>query len=330
MKLFKLFFLILIPYFLNSQSSIKSDFSNQVKTHLIQNKNKIDEKSKIDKPKIYIKVASFETITRVLESEIPDEYEILYELFEENNSVYKITQLISSESGDWSINLKYYFDSDGNVFIIEKKTSQFNSNCGEVIFETITKLIDINNDKTLKIINLEDGKGKQIKRKNCDLYDYKFKIYKNIEDYLENNKININEQAFYKQRVRIVEKKIKGTTDIQKNAVIEEPKKSEAFTMVEQMPEFEGGEDSLKQYIARNTKYPPNVIENKVTGIVFVSFIVNEDGSISEAQVTKGINGGCNEEALKVINNMPKWKPGKQSGHKVRVYYEVPVVFSVQ
>jgi protein TonB len=69
---------------------------------------------------------------------------------------------------------------------------------------------------------------------------------------------------------------------------------------------------------------------NKVTGTVFVSFIVNANGSVSDAQVLKGIGNGCNEEALRVVQRMPNWLPGKQSGQPVAVRYSLPIRFVPQ
>lgn len=112
--------------------------------------------------------------------------------------------------------------------------------------------------------------------------------------------------------------------------VVEAPKSNEPFAFVEQMPEFPGGEDALVAYLQRAIKYPSFAAENEIEGTVYVNFIVNEDGSISGSKVTKGIKGGCDEEALRVIKNMPRWKPGKQGGQAVRVLYDVPVTFKLE
>ena len=110
----------------------------------------------------------------------------------------------------------------------------------------------------------------------------------------------------------------------------EEKNTSEPFAFVEQMPEFIGGEDAFIQYLQENIKYPEYAKENKISGTVQVEFIVNEDGSISNTKIVKGIKGGCDEEALRVVKKMPKWKPGKQNGKFVRVYYTVPITFRYQ
>jgi protein TonB len=109
------------------------------------------------------------------------------------------------------------------------------------------------------------------------------------------------------------------------NEVVEQPE--QVFTIVEQMPSFPGGDAELPKYMQKNVKYPPFARENGISGIVYVQFIVGKDGSINDAKVLRGIGGGCDEEALRVIRNMPNWKPGKQSGNPVQVLYNYPVRF---
>jgi protein TonB len=112
--------------------------------------------------------------------------------------------------------------------------------------------------------------------------------------------------------------------EVEEEEVIEEP---EVFTIVEEMPEFPGGAEKLYAYLGKNMKYPPMAKDAGIQGIVYVTFVVKEDGSISNVRVLRGIGGGCNEEAVRVIKTMPKWKPGKQRGKSVRVQYNMPVRF---
>lgn len=112
--------------------------------------------------------------------------------------------------------------------------------------------------------------------------------------------------------------------------VVEAPKVEEPLVFAEQMPEFPGGDDALMAYLQRNIKYPAFALESEIEGVVMVNFVVNADGSISKVNKTKGIGGGCDEEALRVIRNMPKWKPGKQGGQPVPVYFDVPVNFKIE
>ena len=112
--------------------------------------------------------------------------------------------------------------------------------------------------------------------------------------------------------------------------VDEEVVEQEIFKIVEEMPSFPGGEAKLMEYVSKNIKYPQIARETGIQGRVFVNFVVEPDGSVSNVTVLRGIGGGCDEEAMRVVKNMPKWKPGKQRGKAVRVQYMLPVNFRLQ
>ncbi len=113
--------------------------------------------------------------------------------------------------------------------------------------------------------------------------------------------------------------------------VIEEVKKEpEVFTVVEQMPTFPDGDLALLKYLASNIKYPALARENGIQGKSIIQFVVDEDGNIGAAKVARGIGGGCDEEALRVVSSMPKWKPGKQRGKAVKVRFTLPVQFRLE
>ncbi|NOU48316.1 MAG: energy transducer TonB [Bacteroidales bacterium] len=99
------------------------------------------------------------------------------------------------------------------------------------------------------------------------------------------------------------------------------------FTIVEQMPEFPGGAASMMKYIATNVKYPAMARETGISGNVFVSFVVNRKGEIKDVKVLRGIGGGCDEEAIRVVMSMPNWIPGKQNGKPVPVQFNLPIKF---
>lgn len=102
------------------------------------------------------------------------------------------------------------------------------------------------------------------------------------------------------------------------------------FVVVEKSPEFPGGNDSLYAFIGRNIKYPEMAKKNKIEGRVFVTFVIEKDGQVSSAKILRDIGGGCGEEALRVVNSMPKWKPGTQRGNPVRVQFNLPIMFQLQ
>ncbi len=101
------------------------------------------------------------------------------------------------------------------------------------------------------------------------------------------------------------------------------------YQIVEEMPQFPGGENALMEYVSKNVVYPEEAKEKEIQGRVFISFVVEKDGSIGEVKVLRGIGGGCDEESVRVISDMPKWKPGKQKGEAVRVSYQIPIMFKL-
>ncbi|MCW3467998.1 energy transducer TonB [Chitinophaga nivalis] len=102
-------------------------------------------------------------------------------------------------------------------------------------------------------------------------------------------------------------------------------------TFVEIMPEFPGGELELGKYLGRNTRYPGMAQENGIGGTVFVQFVVNRDGSITDVKTTGQVKGGgLEEEAIRVVRSMPKWRPGRQNGQNVAVFFNLPIRFNLQ
>ncbi len=110
----------------------------------------------------------------------------------------------------------------------------------------------------------------------------------------------------------------------------EEEEETQVFFIVEDMPEFPGGEAALRQFIANAIKYPVIAQENGIQGRVYVTFVVNTDGSIADAKIARGVDPSLDKEALRVVNTLPKWKPGMQRGKAVRVSYTVPINFVLQ
>lgn len=109
-----------------------------------------------------------------------------------------------------------------------------------------------------------------------------------------------------------------------------EIKDANVFVFVESQPEFIGGMTALRDFLSQNLRYPSAAQRSNVQGKVFLSFTIETDGSLSNINVIRGIGFGCDEEALRVMKLMPKWKPGKQSGRAVRVKFNLPIVFSLE
>lgn len=110
----------------------------------------------------------------------------------------------------------------------------------------------------------------------------------------------------------------------------EEIKEEQIFYIVEEPAEFPGGERALYKYISDNVRYPVIAQENGIQGKVYVKFVVNEQGKVSDAQILRGVDPSLNQEAMRVINSLPNFKPGKQRGNPVKVYYNAVINFQLQ
>ncbi len=109
-----------------------------------------------------------------------------------------------------------------------------------------------------------------------------------------------------------------------------EARAPEVFEKVEVDPQFAGGSEGLRAFLTKNLHYPSPAQRSNIQGRVYLTFTVEPDGSLSNINVIRGIGFGCDEEALRVMKLMPKWKPGKQSGRAVRVKFTMPIVFALE
>ena len=144
------------------------------------------------------------------------------------------------------------------------------------------------------------------------------------------------------QPVKTAEKKTVEKKTTEKKAVEKKPVEtqpvvaketsdpSRVFDVVEEMPKFPGGDEGMMQFLNSEVKYPKEALEKGTQGRVVVTFIVNTDGSVSDPKVVKSVNPALDAEAIRVVNAMPKWTPGKQNGHTVRVKFTIPVTFRLK
>ena len=142
-----------------------------------------------------------------------------------------------------------------------------------------------------------------------------------VQDDVEVEDIEINAEV---DQQEVIEEYV--PVEVEEEEVVEQ----EIFQIVEEMPAYPGGEQKLMEFIAKGIKYPQIARETGIQGRVFVGFVIEPDGSVSNVKVLRGIGGGCDEEAMRVVKSMPKWKPGKQRGKAVRVSYMLPVNFKLQ
>lgn len=125
---------------------------------------------------------------------------------------------------------------------------------------------------------------------------------------------------------------IKEETVIKEVVIAEAPiveKADEIFDVVETMPTPPGGMEGWNKYLSGNLKYPTQARRMGIEGTVYVVFVVNTDGSIQDVEILRGIGGGCDEEAMRVVRNAPNWQPGKQRGKPVRVKMRLPIRFKL-
>lgn len=126
-------------------------------------------------------------------------------------------------------------------------------------------------------------------------------------------------------------------TEVKENTVVEAPVRREEeaeeeqiFTIVEEQPAFPGGVEEMYKYLGKAVKYPEMAKDAGISGTVYVTFEVDKEGNIKDVKVLRGIGGGCDEEAIRVVKAMPKWKPGKQRGKAVRVQFNLPIKFTLR
>ena len=121
-----------------------------------------------------------------------------------------------------------------------------------------------------------------------------------------------------------------GLTTVSAQKTVVAKKNQKVFDVVEQMPEYPGGQAALFEYLSKNIKYPDDAAKKKVEGKVFVTFVVDTDGKITEVSLLRKVFPSLDAEAIRVISAMPNWIPGKQKGQAVRVKYTVPIMFRLK
>jgi protein TonB len=146
------------------------------------------------------------------------------------------------------------------------------------------------------------------------------------QDELNESKVNISTQT------------VKGTDEVNGQDISDLENKNIAgdgegetpFTVVEQPPDFPGGDEERVKFLRNNIRFPQMAREAGIQGTIYVTFVVSRSGKISNVKILRGIGGGCDEEAIRVIKMMPDWKPGKQNGQAVPVQFNMPIKFTLE
>src|SRR5690606_16461112 len=147
-------------------------------------------------------------------------------------------------------------------------------------------------------------------------------VIQEVPDEVEIEEIEVNFDVDVKEETVIKEVVIAEAPPVEEKA-------DEIFDVVETMPTPPGGMEGCNKYLSSNLKYPTQARRMGIEGTVYVVFVVNTDGSIQDVEILRGIGGGCDEEAKRVVENAPKWEPGKQRGKPVRVKMRLPIRFKL-
>jgi TonB family protein len=248
--------------------------------------------SKIQDKEKYIKL--------LLDSSFKTDTSFLFVQHFHNQSILKlrITMLLKQRSHQIQL-VKYVLLMPmlliGIIYLLSSFKEQNNLKIGISKLENQSKLLEIkpiSKRKSLTTANYIPSKTKEI----IPIHD-DFNVTKDLSEILSKT-INYSEDSIYNS--------------------------------VDVIPEFPGGVTEMYKYLGNNIKYPAAAQRAKVSGKVFIKFIVEKDGSIGETTIMKGIGFGCDQEATRVIKSMPKWTPGLQKGKAVRVYYIMPIVFNLK
>lgn len=115
--------------------------------------------------------------------------------------------------------------------------------------------------------------------------------------------------------------------NLNSNDTLKKPASEDSVVVVDVAPEYPDGLNAMYGFIIKNINYPEDAKTNGIEGKVYVNFYIENDGTVTNVVVEKGIGGGCDEEAVRVVSMMPKWNPGQANGNPVRVRYRLPVPF---
>lgn len=170
---------------------------------------------------------------------------------------------------------------------------------------------------------LTDNKGEWWRIRDNKVYD---KSSEKVR-YLEGNQAWIHSSCIKRMDNQVPQKQ--GTAKRQE-IEIQENDDETIYQVVDQDPEFVGGMEALFKYLRNNMIYPQEARDNNISGHVYITFVIEKDGRITNPKVLRDIGGGCGAEAIRLVENMPKWKPGRNNGRVVRVQFNLPVRFSLQ
>ena len=244
----------------------------------------------------------------------------------------------------------FQFEFDSNYELVKLLQFAALSNSGKVLAEakseTLSKWNVVNEDDKFVCALSKQLRGRfgrvyeEQNRRSGRVYpetnNQSGKVYEDLFGIIKEKQRKQNEAP--PKQTQIEEDDIIDTDIENSNSPVETVKKetptkeeeAKVFDVVDEMPSFPGGDAELMRFLHDHMKYPAVAEENGIQGKVIVNFIVERDGSISNAQIKKSVDSSLDKEAIRLIKSMPRWIPGKQNGSTVRVRYTVPVNFRLQ
>jgi TonB family protein len=152
------------------------------------------------------------------------------------------------------------------------------------------------------------------------------RVIKGMPKWTPGKQNGVNVSVYYVIPINFkLKNETKTTENISPKGAREEP-----YTAVQEMPKFPGGESALLEHIFKNLKYPAQSQKSGMQGKVYIRITISEDGSVKDPTIMRSLDTYCDKEAIRVMNSLPKWNPGKQNGKSVPVYYVIPIEFKLQ
>lgn len=178
---------------------------------------------------------------------------------------------------------------------------------------------------TNTVILVTDGKPLQISGDAVAIEKLKYVLSSSVDFELKPDSAT-GEMALVKKATQTKELTVVSFNNQEKTGTTQK----QVFAVADQMPEFPGGEGEFRNFLAKSVKYPAEAVKKGITGKVYVSFVVEKDGTIANVTIARGIHSALDAEALRVVDSMPKWTPGKKDGIEIPVQFTVPINFMLQ
>ena len=193
----------------------------------------------------------------------------------------------------------------------------------KVSYIQVSRNVEVSGDIKFELTVNEEGKI--VSLREAEIKDF---IFSAIASFSDSTLVNGTE---YSQVSEVPEKAAEPLTEQPEGAEAETRYEGKLYDLanVELAPEFQGGQSALGKYLGSRLRYPAGARQNKIQGKVYIGFIVEKNGSLVDFRVVKGIGGGCDEEAIRVLRSSPSWRPGMASGKPVRTSYVLPITFQL-